>query len=98
MKPESDATLDEVLKLLKSDAALHLLVVGHTDSVGKFEGNIELSQNRAASVAAVLSKRVPSAASRITPCGVGNQCPIATSSSEEGRAKNRRVALVKVES
>ena len=97
LKPESDATLDEVAKLLKSDSALRLLVVGHTDNVGKFEGNIELSQNRAASVVAALSKRVPSAASRLTPCGVGYQCPIATNSSEEGRAKNRRVALVKVE-
>jgi outer membrane protein OmpA-like peptidoglycan-associated protein len=97
LKPESDATLDEVAKLLKSDSALRLLVVGHTDNVGKFEGNIELSQNRAASVVAALSKRVPSAASRLTPCGVGYQCPISSNSSEEGRAKNRRVALVKVE-
>jgi outer membrane protein OmpA-like peptidoglycan-associated protein len=97
LKPESDATLDEVAKLLKSDSALRLLVVGHTDNVGKFEGNIELSQNRAASVVAALTKRVPSAASRLTPCGVGYQCPISSNSSEEGRAKNRRVALVKVE-
>jgi outer membrane protein OmpA-like peptidoglycan-associated protein len=97
LKPESDATLDEVAKLLKSDSALRLLVVGHTDNVGKFEGNIELSQNRAASVVAALSKRVPSAASRLTPCGVGYQCPISSNGSEEGRAKNRRVALVKVE-
>ncbi len=97
LKPESDVTLDEVAKLLKSDPALRLLVVGHTDTVGKFEGNIELSQNRAASVVAALSKRLPSAASRLTPCGVGYQCPIASNSSDEGRAKNRRVALVKVE-
>jgi outer membrane protein OmpA-like peptidoglycan-associated protein len=97
LKPESDVTLDEVAKLLKSDPALRLLVVGHTDTVGKFAGNIELSQNRSASVVAALSKRLPSAASRLTPCGVGYQCPIASNSSEVGRAKNRRVALVKVE-
>jgi OmpA-OmpF porin, OOP family len=97
LKPDSAPTLDEVAKLLTSDPALRLLVVGHTDIVGKFEGNIELSQNRAASVVSALSKRVPSAASRLTPCGVGYQCPIATNSSDEGRAKNRRVALVKVE-
>jgi outer membrane protein OmpA-like peptidoglycan-associated protein len=97
LKPESDATLDEVAKLLKSDSALRLLVVGHTDIVGQFEGNIELSKNRAASVVSALTKRVPAAASRLTPCGVGYQCPIASNSSEEGRAKNRRVALVKVE-
>lgn len=97
LKPESDATLDEVTKLLKSDPALRLLVVGHTDIVGQSEGNIELSKNRAASVVSALTKRVPAAASRLTPCGVGYQCPIASNSSEEGRAKNRRVALVKVE-
>ena len=97
LKPESDATLDEVAKLLKSEPALRLLVVGHTDNVGKFDGNIELSQNRAASVVAALTQRLPAAAERLTPCGVGFQCPIASNSSEEGRAKNRRVALVKVE-
>ncbi|MBK8093743.1 MAG: OmpA family protein [Verrucomicrobiaceae bacterium] len=97
LKPESDATLDEVAKLLKSDPALRLLVVGHTDIVGKFEGNIELSKNRAAAVVSALTQRLPAAATRLTPCGVGYQCPIASNGSEEGRAKNRRVALVKVE-
>ena len=97
LKPESDPTLDEVAKLLKSDPTLRLLVVGHTDIVGKFDGNIELSKNRAASVVSALTKRVPAAASRLTPCGVGYQCPISSNSSEEGRAMNRRVALVKVE-
>ncbi|MEQ1839695.1 MAG: OmpA family protein [Verrucomicrobiales bacterium] len=97
LKPESDPTLGEVVKLLQSDAALRLLVVGHTDSVGQFSDNIELSSDRAASVVSALVKRLPDAASRLTPCGVGYQCPIASNSSEEGRAKNRRVALVKVE-
>ena len=97
LKADSDPTLDEVAKLLKSDPELRLLVVGHTDVVGKFDDNIELSKRRSASVVAALSQRVPAAASRLTPCGVGYQCPIATNSSEAGRAKNRRVALVKVE-
>ncbi len=97
LKPESDPTLDEVVKLLQSEPGLRLLVVGHTDTVGQFEDNIGLSKSRAASVVAALSKRLPSAASRLAPCGVGYQCPIASNSSEEGRAKNRRVALVKVE-
>lgn len=97
LKPESDPTLQEVAKLLQSDPALRLLVVGHTDTEGQFSDNIELSQKRAASVVSALVERLPAAASRLTPCGVGYQCPIASNGTEEGRARNRRVALVKVE-
>jgi OOP family OmpA-OmpF porin len=97
LKPESAPTLAEVEKLLISDASLRLLVVGHTDGVGGFEDNIELSKKRAAAVVTALSEKVPAASSRLTPCGVGYQCPIATNSSDDGRAKNRRVALVRVE-
>ena len=97
LQSESGPTLDEVEKLLLADKSLRLLVVGHTDGVGGFEDNMDLSKRRAASVVAALSQRVPAVAARLTPCGVGFQCPIASNSSEEGRAKNRRVALVKVE-
>lgn len=97
LKNESKPTLDEVEKLLLADPNLRLLVVGHTDGVGGFEDNMELSKRRAVSVVAALTKRVPGASGRLTPCGVGYQCPITTNSTEEGRGKNRRVALVKVE-
>jgi outer membrane protein OmpA-like peptidoglycan-associated protein len=97
LKDESGPTLDEVEKLLLADTSLRLLVVGHTDGIGGFEENIGLSKQRAASVVAALGRRVPAAAARLTPCGVGFQAPIASNSSEEGRAKNRRVALVMVE-
>jgi OmpA-OmpF porin, OOP family len=96
LQAESKPTLDEVEKLLKSDASLRLLVVGHTDTVGSFDDNITLSKKRAAAVVHALSERVPSAAAHLTPCGVGFQCPIATNRDETGRAKNRRVALVRV--
>lgn len=97
LKSESTPTLDEVAKLINADATLRLLVVGHTDAAGTFDYNIDLSKKRAAAVVTALTERVPSAASRLTPCGVGYQCPIASNGSEEGRTKNRRVALVKVE-
>lgn len=97
LKSESGPTLDEVEKMLLADSSLRLLVVGHTDGVGDFENNIDLSKQRAASVITALGKRIPGVAGRLTPCGVGYQCPIASNGSEEGRAKNRRVALVKVE-
>jgi len=97
LKPESQPTIDEVVTLLQAAPALRVLVVGHTDAVGTFDYNIDLSKKRAAAVVAALTARVPGASGRLTPCGVGYQCPIATNEAEEGRAKNRRVALVKVE-
>jgi len=97
LKPESQPTLDEVVKLLAAEPGLRLLLVGHTDTEGAFDYNIDLSKKRAASVVAALSAKLPSAAPRLTPCGVGYQCPVATNGDEAGRAKNRRVALVKVE-
>ena len=97
LQADSSETLDEVEKLLTADKSLRLLVVGHTDPVGNFNDNIELSKKRAASVIEALTKRIPAAADRLTPCGVGYQCPIASNANEEGRAKNRRVALVRVE-
>ena len=97
LKSESKPTLDEVVKLLRADSSLRLLVVGHTDAVGTFDYDIELSKKRAAYVVAAITESLPAAGSRLTPCGVGYQCPIASNSDDTGRAKNRRVALVKVE-
>jgi OmpA-OmpF porin, OOP family len=87
----------EVAKLIQSDPTLRLPVVGQPDTVGELSDNIELSGHRDAPVVSALAKRLPGAASRLTPRGDGYQCPISSNSSEEGRAKNRRVALVKVE-
>lgn len=94
IKPESDATLQEIAKLLKSDPAMPLLVVGHTDKVGSFAFNMELSQRRAAAVVAALSTRHGIAKSRLTPLGVAYASPVASNKTDEGRSKNRRVELV----
>src|SRR4029079_352713 len=50
IKPESASTIEEIAKLLRSNAALKLLVVGHTDNVGGYASNLDLSQRRAVSV------------------------------------------------
>ncbi len=97
LNADSSATLDEVEKLIKSDPSLRLLIVGHTDQVGSFSDNIELSNKRAAAVKEAITKRIPSAVDRLSSGGVGYQCPIASNANEEGRAKNRRVTLVRVE-
>jgi OOP family OmpA-OmpF porin len=93
IKPSSAATIAELIKLLTSDPALKLYVVGHTDNVGGFEYNVKLSQARAAAVVkALVGKNI--AASRLTPFGAGPTSPAASNTTEEGRAKNRRVELV----
>ena len=94
VKPESQAALQEVAKLLSGDPNLKLLVVGHTDSVGQLEANMKLSQARAEAVVQALIKNHGVAASRLRPQGAGPIAPVATNCTEEGRAKNRRVELV----
>jgi len=95
MKPESDGAMAEIAKLLKGEPALQLNVVGHTDNVGGMESNMKLSQARAEAVVQALTGKYGIAASRLRPYGVGPLSPVASNDTEEGKAKNRRVELVK---
>jgi outer membrane protein OmpA-like peptidoglycan-associated protein len=95
LKPESEAAIAEVAKLLKADAALKLFVVGHTDNVGTTEGNLKLSGDRAQAVVQALVRTHGIAATRLKAFGNGPYAPVASNDAEEGRAKNRRVELVK---
>lgn len=95
LKPESNPALSEVAKLLKADAGLKLYVVGHTDNVGALEGNLKLSQSRAQSVVQALTQAHGIDGARIKAYGTGPYAPVASNDGEEGRAKNRRVELVK---
>ena len=79
----------------RSQSSVHLLGVGHTDSTGTVEGNLKLSQDRAQAVMQSLVKDHGIAASRLRSAGCGQYAPVATNDTEEGRAKNRRVELVK---
>ena len=95
VKPESDAALKEIAKLLQQDAKLKLYVVGHTDNVGQFTSNSDLSHRRADAVVKILSAKYGVAATRLDAQGVASLAPLASNDSEDGRAKNRRVELVK---
>jgi outer membrane protein OmpA-like peptidoglycan-associated protein len=96
IKPESEQALSEIAKLLVNRPALNVLVVGHTDSVGGFESNRTLSQKRADAIVARLVTKHQVAAARLFPVGVSFASPVATNSTDEGRAKNRRVELVEM--
>jgi outer membrane protein OmpA-like peptidoglycan-associated protein len=95
LKAESDGALLEIATLLKQDTNLRLLVVGHTDNVGGFDANMALSERRAAAVLHALTTKHGVAAARLRAVGVGMAAPVATNETEEGRAKNRRVDLVR---
>jgi len=95
IKPESAAAIAEIGKLLKGDPGLKIHVVGHTDNVGDIAANIKLSQDRAAAVLQALVRDHGIAANRLNAYGCGQFAPVASNDSEEGRAKNRRVELVK---
>jgi outer membrane protein OmpA-like peptidoglycan-associated protein len=95
VKPESDAALKEVAKLLQQDSSMKVFVVGHTDNVGSVSSNVDLSARRAAAVMKELTAKHGVAAARLQAFGNGPYAPIASNDSEEGRAENRRVELVK---
>ena len=95
LKPESDAAVAEIARLLKADPALKVYVVGHTDNVASLDLNTKLSQARAEAVVQALAARHGIAAARLIGRGVGPLAPVASNDSDEGRARNRRVELVK---
>ncbi|WP_414555007.1 OmpA family protein [Stenotrophomonas forensis] len=83
-----------MLQLLQGDPALKLSIEGHTDNSGAVAHNRSLSEDRARSVVAALTAR-GIAAGRLQAAGFGADKPVADNGSEEGKARNRRVELVK---
>jgi OOP family OmpA-OmpF porin len=95
IKPDSAAAIAEVAKMLATNATLTLHVVGHTDNAGALGQNMDLSKRRAAAVVTALTTTHKIAATRLHADGVGPLAPVASNDSDAGRAKNRRVELVK---
>jgi len=94
IKPESGPIIEQIASLLKDNADLKLSVEGHTDNVGTPQSNKTLSEERAKSVvAAIVELGVD--AGRLTAVGWGQEKPVADNRTEDGRAKNRRVEIVK---
>jgi len=95
LRADSKATLDEIGRLLSSDPQLKLRIVGHTDNQGAADYNLDLSRRRAATVLRALTGQYSVASARLDSFGCGLYAPIASNATDEGRAKNRRVELVK---
>ena len=95
LRPDSGPVLKEIGKLLADNPGLKVHVVGHTDDQGQPGYNLDLSRRRAQTVARELMSKYGIAADRLDSFGCGPYAPVASNGSEDGRAKNRRVELVK---
>ena len=95
IKPESADSIAEIAKAITNGKGTYL-IVGHTDNQGDLNYNQTLSLKRATAVTAVLTSEYKIPAERVLPVGVGMAAPLAPNTDEKGRAKNRRVEIVKM--
>ena len=95
IKAESQKIIDQIFDMLTANPTLKISIEGHTDNVGSPASNQTLSDNRAKSVMSnLLAKGIDK--TRLTAKGLGQTKPIAENTSEDGKAKNRRVEIVKL--
>ncbi len=95
IKPESMGEINRIVQLMTENPDLKFSVEGHTDSTGNAASNQTLSEARSQAIVAKLVE-LGIASDRLTAVGKGQNSPIADNSTDEGRAKNRRVEFVKM--
>jgi OmpA-OmpF porin, OOP family len=94
IRPESQGLIDQVAAMLTTEPSLVVSIEGHTDDTGTPAHNRSLSQRRAEAVVASLVGR-GIAARRLSAIGWGQDKPVADNRTDEGRARNRRVEIVR---
>lgn len=94
IKSDSQNIIDELYKMLSNNPTLKIIIEGHTDNVGNMASNKTLSEQRSSSVKTSLVNKGIST-DRIKTVGYGQDKPIADNSTEDGKAKNRRVEIKK---
>ena len=93
IEKESEGLIEDLSKVLKSCPEVSVEVGGHTDNTGEPEFNKQLSLDRAKAVIDALVA-AGAAADRLSPAGYGDERPIATNDTRDGRARNRRTEFV----
>lgn len=94
IKAESDAALKSIAEYLNANSNSKFCIVGHTDNAGDFANNMTLSENRAKAVLNELVPKYGVNTNQLKAYGVSSLSPVFSNSSDEGRAKNRRVEIV----
>ena len=95
VRQKSSEALEVISTFLKGRPETKFLVVGHTDNVGQYDMNVELSEARAHAVVEKLVNEYSIDPDQLKPVGVGPVSPVFNNETEEGKAKNRRVEIVK---
>ncbi len=96
IKPDSYGVIREIGLVLQENPNVRIKIIGHTDSDGNAQTNLELSKKRSLSVKNALSKEFGIDASRIETEGKGASEPIDSNNTPQGKANNRRVEFVKL--
>lgn len=94
IKPESGSAVKVIADYLIVNPSQKFLIVGHTDNVGTFDANIKLSEERAKALMNELTSKYSIKPEQVKAYGVASLAPVSSNSTEEGRAKNRRVEIV----
>lgn len=96
IKPESYGVLKDIAGVLKEHATIKVKIIGHTDSDGDDQKNLQLSQKRAAAVVKALQDEFGIDAARMQAEGKGESVPVGDNKTREGKALNRRVEFIKL--
>jgi len=94
IKKESMQIVQQIIEMMNQAPGIQISIEGHTDSDGSNESNLKLSEARAKAVVEAITKGGIVVA-RLSSLGYGEEKPIADNSTDEGKAKNRRVELIK---
>jgi len=94
LKEDAKDEIDWIEAQLAALPASDIQIVGHTDSVGSDTYNRDLSERRAKAVQDALVPRLAEAGHGFRVTGLGERAPIATNTTDDGRARNRRVEIV----
>lgn len=95
LKPDGKQFVDEIAKLLNNNKELKLSIEGHTDNTGEAKHNKELSEQRATTVLKELTS-IGISSIRLQVKGFGSEKPLVANDTENSKAKNRRVELIKI--